>query len=164
MNVNEEFMEEFGRELLGEIFENIYGDTKSDHISIHSRHYTDRINSYGDGSFIFNGREISFQFQDGNNNGSEITDYGENLTRVQRYATIYEFVLDEDRLVHGGYADSLDLMRKKFDALRDTIAEKQRQYNYDVYHSPGIVVEQHYREWVSEHYLKIVSRSVEVDY
>lgn len=163
MDVRDEFIEEFGQKVFDDIFNNIYGDQSDDYITIFTRHYSDRINSSGHGVFQWHGKEVSFTYQDGDWNGSEIIDYsyGE-LVIPQPTKTITIFVLDEQRIINEGH--NIEFMRNKFEALREEIGKKEREYSYDRYHQPGQYIEQYYRKWMYDNYLTTDTKTIEVDY
>lgn len=75
MTIRNKFVKEFGRDLIEELFENIYGQQKSENISIFGRVRIDDLNEYGEANIELSGGMLSVSWRDGNMNGSEIVDY-----------------------------------------------------------------------------------------
>lgn len=162
MTKSDEFISEFGESVFDEVCSVIYGDFESSRVQIKNKFYSDSINSSGEGVILIDSKTISFHFEDGNRNGTEIMDYGESLDALRHYMTIYRFILDEERIGREGKEDAIPLMQKKFEALKDEIANKEREYNYDIRQQPSIKIESHYTVWCKKRYLKIVSEQVKI--
>ena len=68
------FKDKYGEELFNQIFENIYGDSEDEHITV-EREMDGGNNSRGWVDIGMNGGVLHVEFEDGDSNGSEIIEF-----------------------------------------------------------------------------------------
>lgn len=175
-NLNEEFVEEYGADAFDTLFSCIYGDVSDKRFDVIDRTYSNRINSSGTVYFYpyyskdnF-GKEIIITYRDGDWNGSEILDYGENIKPLRHTQMIRHYVQDTDRirneaLLQGLLEEEIDkrirLHAKKISLLKDKIDDMARKHNYDAYFSPTNKIDNYYKEYLHDNYLKVEWEEVE---
>lgn len=155
------FVAEYGQDTLERIFAVVYGDAKYDDITIAAKYMRDAVNYYG---YVYfrtpNGDEIICNFVDGNWNGSEITSYGPDAEPVAETILVRRFKLDEIRLLLEGKAHEISFRRMNLLRGKDTITQREQDYNYDITFSPTTAIRQHYQDWLHKHYLTVTTEEV----
>lgn len=153
-----QFDAEVGREAANEIFQRVceacYGSA-DDAVSITSKHRHDAINYTYEGEYTHNdGRVFSFLIHDGDRNGTEIEHWSEasDATYTPPAPARYMFVPVNPMLQQdspGMYSVYLEWAKAEW------FKEKLRAYHYDSHFAPGVVTEQHYRDWAASKGLRI---------
>jgi hypothetical protein len=183
MCMSDEFIEKYGQELFDEIFEVVIGDSTSENVSILSVHKIDVINLEAYGVFTDkNGKEISFELENGNRDGSRILDFGEDFEKPEKLQSIQYYDLNEEALtslksvlsdVEYKQAEiSFNITRNKFEELRPMFDEESRKMDYDKHFSPTHKINTHYNELMNKFgsnnlgvpYVVIKTKEVVVDY
>lgn len=164
MNRTQEFLEIYGDEMFDLLFDVAYNYVKNDRVSIIDLEYTNRINSYGIADiFMENDVDhyypIEVHFTSNDFDGSQIVDFGTDVSIPKKTATIRRFVLDVSRINE----KDLTLMENKYAAMKDVIQKKESEYNYDIHFEPSNRIDNHYRDWLYDHYLTIELEVIDVD-
>jgi uncharacterized FlaG/YvyC family protein len=89
--------------------------------------------------------------RDGNNNGTEILDFGTSVKYTSPKQETRIAVLDESRIK----PQELTSARRQYQEMLPEIQEKMKAMNYDLYFSPTNEIQKHYRKWLEERTLKI---------
>jgi len=146
MYMDDEFRKQFGTDLHERIFFVMYGDIVDESISIDDIHKHDSINRTFSGSFEKDDETWYFLAEDGNNNGSVITDYGLEEKQIERVYT-RRIYTPNYRLAHSE-ADR-EKMRKIYDYKRAAgeYEEMERSMNYDLFFEPTNKIYEHYKDW-----------------
>jgi hypothetical protein len=134
-------------------------------ISLGSVVYSDVINCKGLAEYYF-GKDgyVEFSFRNGNLDGTVVESYGEN-TYFKPTRTVKVFVLDVDRLIAMGRTDEqIEASKKLFKLKENEIREIEGKMNYDLYFSPTIKIEEFYRQYAIEMFLKIDYETFDVEY
>lgn len=162
----DEFIKEFGEDLLQDIVEalicRLQRDKESyEHINFIDIHQNDVINHDAYGTITFeDGREIFFELENGNRAGTRILDYGEEIDEPKYYANIMKMVLDTSKFTE----DELPAAMSKYHDMKEEIDEMARNYSYDKHFTgSSSKTEQHYKNWMSKHNLIVEYETIEVD-
>lgn len=160
-NTTQSFIQDFGMGFFQEIFYVLNGDAVNNAIRITHMNKIDELNKEGYGEFVTPvGTVIKFGFEDGTKGGSVITEYGTDVKVKSPKRTVYRFKLNESKFKKSDLA----FVQKKFKAIESRIREMERQFNYDIKHSPTLQTKDYYNKYLEKMNLKVVEEEVDVDW
>lgn len=129
-------------------------------VTILDRDRLNAINVRVAGIVELDGKEFSFQLQDGDWNGTELLSWEDD--KPFEYHTPTRWALQPDSaLVDKALLDGNGpFLLAKWDAMlrRAEIAEIPGKYGYDRHFAPGVVSEKHWRDAAAKHRFEIVSQ------
>lgn len=137
-----------------------HDDDAHDCVTILDRDRRDVINVRVGGIIEIEGREFSFQLEDGNWNGTVLLEWESG--KPFEYSQPARWALQPvrrlvDEAVMAGKGPFLII---KWDAMlknRPELAELPGKYAYDRFFQPGGLIEKHYRDIAAAHHFEIVS-------
>lgn len=165
MDVNDDFIEEYGQEIFENIFSTLYGDISEDpnDISISDRFKKDAINVFATGNFLFEDKTIYFELEDGDNAGSCIVSYSESHIEIKRVCYETKIILSEKYLSQLDDKKK-DFVIKKYNSISDELDDLASKIDYDNYFSPTNKVKKYYNDKIKSYGTDNFGRNIlEVD-
>jgi len=145
--------------VMDKIWEHVF-DNKNHGFKIIEHRYKDAINSEGLISFKNQDKTILVHFENGNVNGSQIIDFGEDITLPKEKRPVYS-VEYKDFVKYGRTEEELRLMYKKLEAMNITIQDKLKNRAYDLKFCPTDTIHKHYKDWFDNLGLDVVTEWVD---
>lgn len=147
---SDQFGDEFTENLLENLCEAIWSEDESfGNVTILEKTKLNAINSVGTACFTHNNIEYEFEWEDGNNFGTRIIDYGTEINYKPPPQMKRVLVLDES----GIPKNMLPLMRAKYKARKSEIDEMAGKMSYDLFFSPTNKISKHYNDYLEKNCL-----------
>ena len=166
--VSDNFCKKYGEDAYQRIFENIIGDAEHSDVWICETHQNDAINSAGTGIYYpdgdEHGRQVSFSWSDGNNNGSTIDEFSEDrLVENTYYATVYRLRIASH--VDTSTYEKAWTIAHVFNAWReeDWFKKIQAEATYDMHFCPTDKIKSHYKSMATDKGLSLEPVQIEVE-
>lgn len=134
-----------------------WGEPSNVHILEHDR--IDAINARAEGIVTVEGKEYTFQMENGNWNGTVLLAWQSDKPFEYHEPTRWALQPKRDLIDQAIESGKGPFLIMKWDAIlanKSELKDLLRNYSYDRYVQPGSVVENHYREKATKHLFDIV--------
>lgn len=130
-------------------------------VSIVDHERVDAFNNRASGVVTIDGREFSFEMEDGNRAGTVLVSWNEDraFERTEPVQWMVEPMREKVQdAIANGRAATLLMMWDGFVNFRKDVSEIVRGYSYDSHFAPGVVTERHWRGAAAKLHLAIVTK------
>lgn len=116
-------------------------------VTIHERDRLNAINHHASGTIAIEGREFSFQMEDGDRNGTVLLAWNDDRPFERHEPTRWALAPERQLVEKALEAGRGGLLLAKWDAMlkQPELAALPGKYAYDSHFAPGVVTESHWR-------------------